>query len=72
MDNVIENKTVSSNIVSFPLENKVFTYGEYDNFFSTSPKFTWKDYKIYKHTVSRCYKSDSPKIMMLDDIITFK
>lgn len=69
MDHNIDKKIVSSNIVGFPLANKVFTLGEYKNFFSKSPSFTWKEYNDYKNTLSRCYRDDYIK---LEDIITFK
>ena len=70
--NKSELKVVSSNIVAFPLAKKVFTYGEYDNFFSKSPKFTWGDYQKYKHVILRSNKMTSLNFIKLEDIVSFK
>ena len=49
----------TSHIVKCPVLNKTFTYGEYKNFFDTSPKFTYKDYKDYMYIKSRMDKDNT-------------
>ena len=68
-----EIRMVSSNIVAYPLAKKVFTYGEYDNFFSKSPTFTWEDYKNYKETLLKCRSNEKMLYFTkLEDIVSFK
>ena len=46
-------------IVKCPVMKKKFTYGEYNNFFDISPKFTWKDYNEYIYIKSAMEKENT-------------
>ena len=42
----------SNKIVPNPFNKKGFSYGEYVNWFKTSPTFTYKDYQNYNSRIS--------------------
>tara|TARA_B100001093_G_scaffold250134_1_gene239636 strand:- start:18834 stop:19046 length:213 start_codon:yes stop_codon:yes gene_type:complete len=67
-----QRNIASSNIVSLPVAKRSFTFGEYENFISKSPKFTWSDYNNYQHIISKCYKIDVNSFIRLEDIVSFK
>ena len=54
----IEICVVSSNIVECPFYKQTFTYGEYKNWNTLSPKFTFGDYNKYKYAYNKCFVYD--------------
>lgn len=45
---LFQNQTTNNTFVSNPLKKQSFTLGEYKNWISQSPQFTWKDYNSSK------------------------